>query len=168
MDFVSIVVILAGFYVGWNIGANFGANWIGTTVGAQIVSFRKAALLMGIFVFLGRALQGHHVMKTVGKGIVITTEEAFEERNGEPPPPEFRAAFPEEKLPDLALFVALVSAGLVVTLATFSMVPVSTSQAIVGGVGVGGVGLGLVGVQASYFKLGEPLKILDVGSSARS
>jgi phosphate/sulfate permease len=67
----SVVLILAAFYVGWNIGANDAANCIGTTVGAQIISYRKAVLIMSCFVILGGVLQGHHVMKTVGKGIVM-------------------------------------------------------------------------------------------------
>ena len=41
--------------------------------------------------------------------------------------------------------------GFFVTLATFTSTPVSTSQAIVGG--VAGVGIGIVGAQASFFKL---------------
>ena len=85
---IAVVLIAAGFYVGWNIGANDAANCIGTTVGAGIIGFRRAAILMGIFVTLGGVLQGHHVMKTVGKGIVITTPAVYEEVHGEPPPPE--------------------------------------------------------------------------------
>ncbi len=158
MDLVSGILILAGFYVGWNIGANDAANCIGTTVGARIVSFRTAALLMGVFVILGGVFQGHRVMKTVGKGIVITTAQSYEEHNGEAPPAEFPEKFPGERLPDLAIFVALVSAGFFVTAATFSSIPVSTSQAIVGG--VAGVGLGVVGAQSAYFKLGVLVKIL--------
>ena len=43
MDAVMpVVLIFAGLYVGWNIGANDAANCIGTTVGAQIISYRKA------------------------------------------------------------------------------------------------------------------------------
>jgi PiT family inorganic phosphate transporter len=53
----------------------------------------------------------------------------------------------------------MLSAGFFVTLATFSKVPVSTSQAIVGG--VAGVGVGIVGLEASYFKLGVLLKIFS-------
>ncbi|NNK33358.1 MAG: inorganic phosphate transporter, partial [Xanthomonadales bacterium] len=61
MDLIlPIVLILAGFYVGWNIGANDAANCIGTTVGAQIISYRKAVLIMAFFVILGGVLQGHH------------------------------------------------------------------------------------------------------------
>lgn len=155
---LGVTLIVAAFYVGWNIGANDAANCIGTTVGAQVISYRKAALMMSVFVILGGTLQGHHVMKTVGKGIVITEPAAYEAHNSEPVPEEFKDFFPDNRLPDLAILVALLSAGFFVTLATFSSTPVSTSQAIVGG--VAGVGLGVVGLQAAYFKLGVLLKIL--------
>ena len=78
---MPVILILAGFYVGWNIGANDAANCIGTTVGAQIISYRKAVLVMAIFVIIGGVLQGHHVMKTVGKGIVISEAKTYEEHN---------------------------------------------------------------------------------------
>ncbi len=153
-----VVLILAGFYVGWNIGANDAANCIGTTVGARILTYRKAALLMALFVVLGGTLQGHKVMKTVGKGIVITEPTAYAEYNNTEPPADFDTFFPEGRLPDLAILVALLSAGFFVTLATFSSVPVSTSQAIVGG--VAGTGIGMVGLQGGYFKLAVLAKIL--------
>jgi phosphate/sulfate permease len=73
-------------------------------------------------------------MKTVGKGIVISDAEAFEAHHGMPADAEFQRHFPDDRLPDRAILVALLSAGLFVTLATFSSIPVSTSQAIVGGV----------------------------------
>ena len=156
---LPIALILAGFYVGWNIGANDAANCIGTTVGAQIISYRQAVAVMAVFVILGGVLQGQQVMKTVGKGIVITEAEAYEQYHGEAPEPEFWQYFPDQRLPDKAILVALLSAGFFVTLATFSKVPVSTSQAIVGG--VAGVGVGIVGLEASYFKLGVLLKIFS-------
>ncbi len=151
------VLILAGFYVGWNIGANDAANCIGTTVGARIISYRKAVTIMAVMVVFGGVLQGHHVMKTVGKGIVISDSATYQEHHGTPPGEEFQAYFPDDRLSDKAILVALLSAGLFVTLATFSSIPVSTSQAIVGG--VAGTGLGIVGMQAAYFKLGVLLKI---------
>ena len=154
---IAIILGATGFYVGWNIGANDAANCIGTTVGARIISFRKAALLMAVFVILGGVLQGHHVMKTVGKGIVISSSAAYKKNHDEPVPEEFHQFFPDDKLPDLAIFVALLSAGLFVSLATFSSLPVSTSQSIVGG--VAGAGLGIVGIQANYFKMKVLVKI---------
>ena len=98
MEFLlPLVLILAGFYVGWNIGANDAANCIGTTVGAQIIPYRKAVLIMAFFVILGGVLQGHLVMKTVGKGIVISEAAAFEEHNDEAAGAEFRAFFPDDR-----------------------------------------------------------------------
>ena len=49
---IALFLLITGFYVGWNIGANDAANCIGTTVGARIISFREAALLMALFVIL--------------------------------------------------------------------------------------------------------------------
>ncbi len=72
-------------------------------------------LIVAIFSILGAVLQGHNVTKTIGKGIVQTD------------------------LDYLAIFVVLVCSGFFVTLATFYKIPVSTSQAIVGGV----LGIGL-------------------------
>ncbi len=103
-------------------------------------------------------MQGHHVMKTVGKGIVITDSVTYQTHNDEAAPDDFKTLFPDGRLPDLAILVALLSAGFFVTLATFSSVPVSTSQAIVGG--VAGVGVGIVGLEASYFKIAVLLRIL--------
>ncbi len=109
-----IPLLVVGAYVGWNIGANDAGNCVGTTVGSGLLSYRRAILLVSVFVIIGALLQGGNVMKTIGKGIVTS------------------------ELPNLAIIAALVSSGLFVTLATFFKIPVSTSQAIVGGVaGVG-------------------------------
>ena len=119
-------MLAAGSYVGWNIGANDTANCIGTTVGCGLLPFRRAAILVAIFAILGGLLQGHHVMDTVGKGIV------------------------KDELSILAVFVALICSGIFVTLATFFRIPTSTSQAIVGG--VMGIGLAL-DARIDYAKL---------------
>jgi PiT family inorganic phosphate transporter len=119
-------LLAAGSYVGWNIGANDTANCIGTTVGCGLLPFRRAAILVAIFAILGGLLQGHHVMDTIGKGIV------------------------KDELNILAVFVALICSGIFVTLATFFRIPTSTSQAIVGG--VMGIGLAL-DARIDYAKL---------------
>ncbi|MBA3065002.1 inorganic phosphate transporter family protein [bacterium] len=123
---IIVILLLAGFYVGMNIGANDAANCIGTSVGSGIISYKKAVMLMAIFVTIGAVLQGHQVMKTIGKGIIQTN------------------------LSDLAIFVALISAGFFVTLSTFFKLPVSTSQSIVGG--VLGVGVSYLGIGSEFIK----------------
>lgn len=115
----------AGAYVGWNIGANDTANCVGTSVGCGLLSFKTAVILVSIFAILGAMLQGQHVMKTIGRGIVKTD------------------------LNYLAVCIALICSGFFVTLATFFRIPTSTSQAIVGGV----VGIGLsVGAEVDFSK----------------
>ncbi len=70
--------------------------------------------MVGIFVILGALFQGQNVMKTIGTEIV------------------------KEDLSYTAIFIALICSGFFVTLATFFKIPLSTSQAIVGGlIGVG-------------------------------
>ena len=123
---IFILLLGAGAYVGWNIGANDTANCIGTAVGCGLLSFKKAAVLVAVFVIIGAMLQGEHVMKTIGKGIVKTD------------------------LNYLAVCVALICSGFFVTLATFYRIPTSTSQAIVGG--ITGIGLA-VGAEINYAKL---------------
>ena len=116
----------ASAYVGWNIGANDTANCIGTTVGCGLLSFKRAVVLVAAFAILGAMLQGHHVMHTIGKGIVKTD------------------------MNYKAVCVALICSGFFVSLATFFRIPTSTSQAIVGG--VLGIGLAL-GAEVDYSKL---------------
>ena len=154
----GVILLIAVFYLGWNIGANDAANCIGTTVGARVLPYRTAALIMALFVVLGGTLQGHHVSATVGKGIVMSDRATYSAYHGEPTPPEHADYFPDDRLPDLAILVALLSAGLFVTAATLLSLPVSTSQAIVGG--VAGTGLALVGLQADYFQLTVLARIL--------
>ena len=109
-----IPLILAGAFVGWNIGANDAGNCIGTSVGSGLISFKRAIILVSGFAIAGGLLQGGHVMKTIGKGIVTS------------------------ELSVLAVLTALICAGVFVAMATLLRLPVSTSEAIVGGVlGVG-------------------------------
>ncbi len=118
--------MVAGVYVGWNIGAKDTANCICPTVGCGLLTFRKAAILVAIFVVLGGVLQGRHVMETIGKGIIA------------------------EELNYTAIMVALICSGFFVTIAAFFKIPTSTSEAIVGG--VAGIGLA-VGSDINYSKL---------------
>ncbi|MFP3953830.1 MAG: inorganic phosphate transporter [Candidatus Acetothermia bacterium] len=113
-----ILLVLAGLYVGWNIGANDTANCIGIPVGSGLISYRKIIYLVAVFVILGALLQSHQVMETVGRGVA------------------------RSPLNEKAVFAAMFSAGVFVTFATFFKVPVSTSQAMVGGVVGAGLSMG--------------------------
>lgn len=155
---IVIFLFLAAAYSGWSIGANDSGNCVGTIVGGGVISFRKAIILVAGFIILGAVLQGQKVMKTVGKGIILSSSSSYQDYHDQAPPSEFKNFFPTDKIPDLGIFVALFSAAIFVSLATYSSIPVSTSQSIVGG--VAGVGVGVVGFQASYFKLAVIGKIM--------
>ncbi len=91
-----------------------------------MISFKNAVILVALFSILGAVLQGEHVMKTIGTGIVSA------------------------ELNYRAILVSMLCSGFLVTLATFFRIPVSTSQAIVGGV----IGIGLaVGAEVNYSKI---------------
>lgn len=127
-----ILLILVGVYVGWNIGANDTANCMGIPVGSGLITYRKMIYLVAIFVILGALLQSHQVMETIGEGVA---------RN---------------PLNMKAVLTAMFSAGIFVTAATFLRIPVSTSQAIVGGV------IGAALSMGSEVNLGQVLTIAEV------
>lgn len=127
-----VLLILVGVYVGWNIGANDTANCMGIPVGSGLITYRKMIYLVAIFVVLGALLQSHQVMETIGE------EVARNPLNME------------------AVFTAMFSAGIFVTAATFLKIPVSTSQAIVGGV------IGAALSMGSEVNLGQVLTIAEV------
>lgn len=123
---MTALLFLAAAYVGWNLGANDSANCIGPSVGSGLISYRRAVLLVVLAAAAGALLEGGQVIGTVGQGIVSTP------------------------LPPVAIFIAMLSAGLSVTLPiVFLKLPVSTSQAIVGAM----VGVGLAAGRQVNFSL---------------
>ncbi|WP_099209304.1 inorganic phosphate transporter [Thermococcus henrietii] len=129
MEGLAIAILAVAFYIAWNIGSNDSANAMGTAVGSGILSFRQATLTIAIFVVLGAYLKGYKVMKTVGEGIV-----------------------PEGFLTMEMALIALLAAGIWVTIATVRGLPVSTTQSIVGGV----IGVGLaMKAPVNWFTLGK-------------
>ncbi len=123
---LTILIVVAGLYVGWNIGGNDSGNCIGPTVGAGLIRYRTGIIVVAVFAVAGALLQGGGVVKTLGKGIVT------------------------ESLPPLGVLAALICGGIFVSIATFKKIPVSTSQAIVGG--VAGVGLA-AGLTVDFSKI---------------
>lgn len=103
-----IIFLTAGLFLGWSLGANDAANVFGTAVGTRMLRFYTAAVIAGIFVIIGSVVQGAGTTATLGQlGAVNTMAGAFT--------------------------VAL-SSALTVYFMTRYALPVSTSQAIVGGI----------------------------------
>lgn len=144
ISLVLVAALAAGLYVGWNIGSNDAANAMGTAVGGRVLSYRRAIAIMILFVVLGAVLEGGKVMETVGEGIVLPADGA--------------TGNPLTKVPIIAV-IALVSAGLWVTIATTLRLPVSTSQSMVGAVMGAGILISFlepsgIGANVQFGKLG--------------
>lgn len=122
-----IVSSLAAFLVAWVNGANNAANAIGTAVGSKALTLRRALILTAIFDFLGAILFGKFVSKTLLKGIVDIH------------------VYSNPYIVMYGMFCALIATGIWVIVATWFRIPMSISQAIVGG--VMGLGLGTLGPQ---------------------
>lgn len=100
--------ITSGLFLGWSLGANDAANIFGTAVGSKMISFRRAAIIAGIFVIIGATVQGSGTTTTLSKlGSVDALAGAFT--------------------------VAL-SAAIIIFIMTKYLIPVSTTQAIVGAI----------------------------------
>ncbi len=156
MELLTVLILLAGFFVSWNIGANDASNAIGTVVGAGILGFRRAVLLVFIFALLGASLEGYKVIKTIGKGIVPVVRCSTDQACGseryycEQSEQICRNRVTKGSMVYLekdtrAVLAGLLAACTFVFFITLKKLPVSTTQAIVGGVAGAGIGLRLFG-----------------------
>ena len=102
------IFLTSGLFLGWSLGANDAANVFGTAVGTRMISFKKAAILCGIFVILGAVISGAGAARTLGElGAVNAIAGAF---------------------------VVALAAAITVYWLTVLGYPVSTTQAIVGAI----------------------------------
>ena len=124
--FIAIAVIF-GLLMTWGIGANDVANALGTSVGSGAITVRTAIIVAAIFEFLGAAIAGGQVTKTIRKGIIDPS--------------------PIVNSPELLIFgmlAALLAAAMWLAFASYKGWPVSTTHSIVGAlVGFGVVGIGV-------------------------
>ncbi|MBK7499550.1 MAG: inorganic phosphate transporter [Ignavibacteriales bacterium] len=108
MDISVWFFISSGLFLGWSLGANHAVNVFGTAVVSKMVKFRTAAIISGIFVVLGSVFSGAGTTKTLTDlGSINAIAGSF----------------------SVALAV-----GISVTLMTRAKLPVSTSQAVIGGI----------------------------------
>jgi phosphate/sulfate permease/DNA-binding CsgD family transcriptional regulator len=103
-----LLYISGGLFLGWSLGSNDAANIFGSAVGAKMVSFKRAAWIASVFVIIGAVFQGKGGAETLNAlGAVDALAGGF---------------------------TVTVSAALTVFLMTRKALPVSTSQAVVGGI----------------------------------
>lgn len=130
MDLTLLLLALGlflAFLMSMNLGGNDAANPTSATVGAGVLSLKRALVLFSIFVFLGAVLQGSMVMKTIGKGIV----------------PEIDV---------VGAFAIILSANAWIFLATWRGMAISTTHSVICAViGYGLVKYGLGGINFNVF-----------------
>lgn len=108
MDISLWFFITSGLFLGWSLGANHAVNVFGTAVVSKMVKFKTAAIIAGVFVIIGSVISGGGTTKTINDlGAVNAIAGSF----------------------SVALAV-----GIAVTLMTKAQLPVSTSQAVIGGI----------------------------------
>ena len=111
---LRIFLITAGSYGAYALGANNVANVTAVFVGAGIVNISQALLIGGVSIALGIVTYSRPVMETVGRKLV--------------------------RLDPFSALIAVLSLSVTLHFYTLVGVPVSSSQAIIGGV----LGIGLV------------------------
>ena len=104
---LTLVFLSSGLFLGWSMGANDAANIFGTSVGSRMLRFGTAALIASVFIILGSTLGGGAADTLNKLGEVNTLAGSFG--------------------------VTLASALTVAIMTRFGL-PVSSSQAIVGGI----------------------------------
>ncbi|NOZ03017.1 MAG: inorganic phosphate transporter [FCB group bacterium] len=103
-----LLFLTSGLFLGWSLGANDASNIFGTAVGTRMVKFRTAAIIASLFVIMGATFSGAGTSNTLGKlGSVNQLAGAF---------------------------IVALAAAISIFIMTRSGLPVSTSQAIVGGI----------------------------------
>ncbi|PIE35580.1 anion permease [candidate division KSB3 bacterium] len=107
-------LLISGAYGAYALGANNVANVTGVFAEAGLITIRQAVLIGGISIAFGAVTYSKRVMMTVGSGLV--------------------------SLDGFSAFIAVLSQAITVHIYAEIGVPVSTSQAIIGGV----LGIGLV------------------------
>ena len=108
MELTVLFFLTSGLFLGWSLGANDAANVFGTAVGTQMIRFSTAAIICSLFVVLGAVISGGGAAHTLGRLGAVN-------------------ALPGS-------FMAALSAAVSVYLMTKLGLPVSTTQAIVGGI----------------------------------
>ncbi|MDJ0943687.1 MAG: inorganic phosphate transporter [Kiloniellales bacterium] len=108
MEITVLIFLSSGLFLGWSLGSNDAANIFGTAVGSRMILFGTAAVICAVFVVLGAVLGGAGAAHGLGKlGAVNALPGSF--------------------------MVALAAAVTVYGM-TKAGLPVSTTQAVVGGI----------------------------------
>ncbi len=127
LDLVYILLAcVVGLFMTWGVGANDLANIMSTTMGSKAITPRQAIIIAVLFEFAGAFFGSAHVTSTIRTGII----------NIDLVNPEIYLIY--------GMLAILMAGSVWMTLASFIGMPVSITNAIVGGlVGFGAIVLGV-------------------------
>ncbi len=129
-----LVAAAFAFFMAWGIGANDVANAMGTSVGSNALTVKKAIIIAVIFEFAGAYFAGGDVTSTIRKGILD---------------PDLIANNPD--LLVLGMMSSLLAAGTWLLIASIKGWPVSTTHSIIGAL----VGFAVVGISVDAVNWGQ-------------
>ena len=108
MDLTFLIFLSSGLFLGWSLGANDAANVFGTAVGSRMLRFYTAAAVCAVFVIIGAVVSGAGASNGLGQLGSVNA-------------------------PGGSFTVALAAAVTVYGMTKLGL-PVSTTQAVVGGI----------------------------------
>jgi len=111
---MAIAGVIVAFFMAFGIGANDVGNCFATTVAAKSLTLFQAVIVAGIFEFLGAALLGASVTKTIRSNILDM--EVYQDK---------------QEVLAFGMLVALVNAAFWLILATAYGLPVSTTHTVI-------------------------------------
>ena len=129
-----IIAAVFAFFMAWGIGANDVANAMGTSVGSNALTIKKAIIIAVIFEFAGAYFAGGDVTSTIRKGILD---------------PALIADKPD--LLVLGMMSSLLAAGTWLLIASIKGWPVSTTHSIIGAL----VGFAVAGISVDAVNWGQ-------------
>jgi PiT family inorganic phosphate transporter len=119
--------LLGSVFIAFVIGSNDTANALGICIGCSIITFKRAVRYFGLLVFLGMLFQGGKVMKTVGHDLLSVNFSV--------------------------VGTALVISGLLIALANWKRLPLSSHQVIIGSITGAGSASGIPINMSSVLKI---------------
>lgn len=116
MDILLVVVVIIAVFFAVNIGGNTSASAMGAAFGGGAITGRRAVMLIAVFTFLGAVTGSSRIITTIGNIITIPD-----------------AAISTRAMMYISILVILTAGGMILV-ANLLRVPLSTTQATVGGV----------------------------------
>lgn len=137
MDIFIIIffLIFTCLYMSWNIGSNDLANAMGTIVGSGSLNLYQVIFIASIFELIGAISIGNNVTTTLSSDII----------------PLYKIFIQSDTLLIYGMISSLLTSSILITLATFYKLPVSTSHSIVSSI----LGFGIYCIFKGYLSFHE-------------